>query len=1006
MNKKTSKPGELFNPFPGLRPFNQEESHLFFGREGQSISVLESLESNKFVAVIGASGSGKSSLIYCGVIPGMIAKSKKNCVAVSTRPGTTPIRNLITALQAKFPKTVKETDADKLISGELPIDKWLKGFLPAGNTLLLVLDQFEEIFRFKKAEASENIFEEIKKFIELIHIGCTIGDNPIFVVLTMRSDFIGECSIFQDLTELINSSNYLIPQMTREDFRKAIEGPVKIGGATIDGNLVNQLLDEVGSDTDQLPVLQHSLMRTWDYWMLQHDPSKPINAGDYEAIGRMEKALSDHANEAYDELNEEQRVICEHLFKSITEKGGDNRGIRRPTRLDRIAKITKRTPEEIKEIVEVFREKGRTFLTPFQPVELTEDTVIDISHESLMRIWDRLRFWVDEEANSVQMYKKLSEAAELYQAGTAGLWRPPDLQLALNWRENQQPTATWAVQYNPAFERAMVYLDTSEKEYKKEEENKIRLQKRRLRITRIFSLVLGGIAIVAIGLFLYSQDLSTKAEAAALEAQRQSEIAVAQADTARIQTLEAQRQQQLAQAAQELATLQADTAKQQRELAVEASNLAQQQSIRAQLASDSAKQQALIAQQQSDLASQEAERARKAQEDAQRRQMLSIAQSMAVKSDQMLTDTLLKGLLAYQAYSFNTTYKGITYDPDIFSAAYNGLKFFKGEDYNVYTEHTDKINSLVQYSETIISGSSDGKVLKWNLENKTAEILLTDLPPVNKIIYNKQTLLCFTISTIVSYDLNTKHADTYEFGLPLVKDMFRTNDGQYILIYSQSIALTDNYKNKGKELFKSTSKIKAIDYDNNTGKLFVALSDGKIYVWQNLKSSDNTPEPMASIVDANWNEIRFNSRLNILAAGTGPGSNQGAIYLWDIKTGKQISILRSHTAAISSIEFNPEDSLMTSGSWDGSLNLWHLNDLNTLPIIYTDHPDWVTSVVFTADGKHVVTGDKKGNIKLFATDVNQLIAEYCDYLTRELTEAEWQNYVGTDIEYKPDKCNN
>jgi hypothetical protein len=155
----------------------------------------------------------------------------------------------------------------------------------------------------------------------LIYSACTDGSDTVSVVLTMRSDFIGECSVYQNLTALINRSNYLIPQLTSDDFRKAIEGPVGVGGAIIDIALVEQLLDEVGDNTDQLPVLQHSLMRTWDYWMMQNDPEKPISAGDYEAIGRMEKALSDHANEAYEELDENQRIICEICLKPSQKRG-------------------------------------------------------------------------------------------------------------------------------------------------------------------------------------------------------------------------------------------------------------------------------------------------------------------------------------------------------------------------------------------------------------------------------------------------------------------------------------------------------------------------------------------------------------------------------------------------------------------------------------------------------------------------------------------------------------
>ena len=122
----------------------------------------------------------------------------------------------------------------------------------------------------------------------------------------------------------------------------------------------------------------------------------------YEAIGTMSEALSMHANEAFDELTDDQKVICEYLFKAITEKRGENFGIRRPTRLGEIAAIADVSEEDVIEVVDKFREPGRSLLTPAFTVPLEAKSMVDISHESLMRIWVRLKNWVDDEAEAVQ----------------------------------------------------------------------------------------------------------------------------------------------------------------------------------------------------------------------------------------------------------------------------------------------------------------------------------------------------------------------------------------------------------------------------------------------------------------------------------------------------------------------------------------------------------------------------------------------------------------------------
>src|SRR5690606_36495144 len=213
------------------------------------------------------------------------------------------------------------------------------------------------------------------------------------------------------------------------------------------------------------------------------------------------EALSMHANEAYDELTESQKHICEILFKAITEKRGENFGIRRPTRLNEIAAVADCSEEEVAEVIEKFREPGRSLLTPAHGTPLSSKSMVDISHESLMRIWVRLKNWVDDEADAVQMYSRLAEAAAMYQVGKAGLWRPPDLQLALNWLAKHKPTLVWGQRYNPAFERTMIFLEYSRKEFETEQRIRELEQKRKLQRARITALVFGSLTVVALLFF-------------------------------------------------------------------------------------------------------------------------------------------------------------------------------------------------------------------------------------------------------------------------------------------------------------------------------------------------------------------------------------------------------------------------------------------------------------------------------------------------------------------------
>ena len=174
--------------------------------------------------------------------------------------------------------------------------------------------------------------------------------------------------------------------------------------------------------------------------------------------------------------------------------------------------------------------------------------------------------------------------------------------------------------------------------------------------------------------------------------------------------------------------------------------------------------------------------------------------------------------------------------------------------------------------------------------------------------------------------------------------------------------------------------------------------------WKNLQSEQDKYVELANVPNSNWGDINYNPQRQILAAGF--GSNQGAIYQWDLKNGELKQSLRGHNGWITGIDFSNDGSMMASSSYDGSVRLWHLDDLGTLPVVFDDHGTWVTSVMFTKDDGQIISGDKDGNIRKYYTDIKMLLNGFCSYLSRDLTQSEWQNYVGTDIPYKPTKCVN
>jgi len=1015
MNKKD----ELFNPFPGLRPFKIEESHLFFGREGQSEEILNKLSNEKFVAVIGASGSGKSSLIYCGLVPvlygGFIGDRNSSWRIITTRPGNSPIENLSAALIKESSGSKESADdfikqkfsTSLLRSSSLGLVETIKqSFDLSRENILIIVDQFEELFRYKSSRKDLSTYNESEAFVKLLVSANKAKDIPIYIVLTMRSDFIGECSQFHELTELINDSNYLVPQMTREDFKKAVEGPVAVGGAEIEPQLVQLLLNEVGDNPDQLPILQHALMRTWDYWTEHSDINQPIGISDYEAIGKMEKALSEHANEAFDELAESQKWVCESMFKTITEKGNDNRGIRHPTSIRNIASIAQADIEDVIKVVEPFRALGRSFISPSYEVNLNADSIIDLSHESLMRIWNKLKVWVEEEWNAVQMYMRLSEASEMFQLGKTGLWRPPDLQLALNWREKQKPTLSWAQRYNPAFERAMVYLETSDKEFKAEEENKVKLQKRQLRRTKVFAIILGSAAIVAVALTLYSQSLKVEADRERKKAEEQKVIAEERKVYAEEQTKLAKDKEKEALEEKEAAEQARLFAEEQRLQAVRNAEYAEKQRLKAlenQKIADNERSRAELNAQEARTQTVEAEKAR---QEAFRRRMLSISQSMAVKSQQIVDNTQLKGLVAYQAYQFNTNFEGLKHNPDVYLGLYYSLKAFKGQEFNAVNGHTGSVMdiSFIPGTNNLFSTGGDGKILKWNIENlKMPFDTIIENPFVQRALVvtpDAKYMICGTDdSKIQLFSLTNSVSLKQDLvgHTSIIVALSVSSDSKFFVSVSndKTIRKWDLNTLTSEVLVQIESKVNAIKISPDNKYLAIATQDGKIVLF------DIEGKAIARTVFEEGKNAVTALAFNHSGSWFASGDSKGNVKIWDTKNYTLLETLEGHRSRIYDIDFSPEDNLVASSSLDGTVRMWDCENINNQPVVLTDHESWVLSIAFSPDGKRLVTSsNQKERILVWSTTTEQMAKDVKTFLERNMTVDEWNVFVAKDVEYE------
>jgi len=369
-----------------------------------------------------------------------------------------------------------------------------------GATLLILVDQFEEIFRYRERIAPD----EADVFVDLLLASVSQREVPIYVVITMRSDYLGECAVFHGLPEAVSESQYLTPQLTHDELEEAITGPAQVFGGKVDPMLTNRLINDFGTDSDQLPLLQHALMRLWTCCKASTAPPS-LTVKDYKTIGGLADALSNHAEEVLSDLTPAQRRIAEVMFKRLSGCERGRRDVRSPAQIGEIAKIAAAEQSEVIAVAEAFRRPDRCFLAvPEGP--LREYTLLDVSHESLIRQWRTLADWVKEETRSAEIYRRIRDWALRWEQDEADLWRGTDLSIAHTWWEREHPSPDWAERYGSRdeFKLAMKFLDASEEAQRKAVATEKEKRELELRRARRMAWGFGSLAtILVVGILIY-----------------------------------------------------------------------------------------------------------------------------------------------------------------------------------------------------------------------------------------------------------------------------------------------------------------------------------------------------------------------------------------------------------------------------------------------------------------------------------------------------------------------
>ena len=522
---------EQICPYTGLRSFTEEESLYFKGREDDIDQATEQLQRNKFLMLTGASGDGKSSLIYAGIIPNARAgflKSKYSqwCVA-DFRPERTPFHNLCKSVARQLDIANHYTVQSELshgFSAIIDLYKNSKRFIDTSSivwqtandtgkaalkreaaNLIILVDQFEEFFtnpeNYQKGVPSGDANLVLNLLLETARIALE-EDLPVYIVFTMRSDYIGQCAAFRGLPEYIGFSQFFVPRLNRTQLQQVIEEPAVLSGNRITRRLTERLIHDLTEGVDQLPILQHALNQVWH---AADNGNEEMDLIHYAMVGGMpvyelpdeqvdrfknwfeelppqikacyhkpdlQNVLDTHTNKLYEQAadyykqktgkvisDEDAKAIIRTAFICLT-KIDQSRAVRNRMTLKEITNIFGNQEfgtKEIGTVLNIFREPGNTFIRPFilddsDSQTLSDTSILDITHESLIRNWEYLEQWAKEEFDnytiSLDFEQQLNRWVKSDRLKGFLLSIGP-LTYFENWFNTAKPNAHWIARYLP-----------------------------------------------------------------------------------------------------------------------------------------------------------------------------------------------------------------------------------------------------------------------------------------------------------------------------------------------------------------------------------------------------------------------------------------------------------------------------------------------------------------------------------------------------------------------------
>jgi WD40 repeat protein/class 3 adenylate cyclase len=480
---------ETRNPYKGLRAFAEDDAGDFFGREVLTEHLVERLRQTRFLAVVGPSGSGKSSVVRAGLVPrireGALPGSERWSV-VEMFPGAYPLEELEAALLrvADRPPTglIEQLERDEL--GLLRAVKQL--LADDGSELVLVVDQLEEAFTLVEDEARRT------QFLALLERAVLDPHARLRVVVTLRADFYDRPLLYSGFAELLRDYVEALVPLKAEDFERAIAGPAERVGARFEPGLLSELVTDVADEPGALPLLQYALTELYE-----RREGSTLTVDGYRAIGGISGALAGRAEEIYGSLDESAQEAARQLFLRLVTLGEGAEDTRR--RVERTELASMEVDQAALE--EAIQEFGAWRLLSFDRDPRSGTPTIEVAHEALMREWGRFRRWIDSGREEVRLHRRLATAAREWEQAD----REPSYLLRGSNLAQFELLAGESTIALTEFEREFVEASTAA--------NELELARQRRQNRRLRTLLTGAVGLLVLAVIAGALALASRSNA-------------------------------------------------------------------------------------------------------------------------------------------------------------------------------------------------------------------------------------------------------------------------------------------------------------------------------------------------------------------------------------------------------------------------------------------------------------------------------------------------------------